>query len=118
MYCTTICLEFWNAGVGLQHCFLGLPSSVFIAIKRSLPDSMGSKVKLDLLLLFFNSYFYFIGMILQGISYDKILDQVRESAGASRAALLERKDIENIFSQFGLNQEQMHLKTALAYVCL
>ena len=46
-------------------------------------------------------------MILQGISYDKILDQVRDSAGTSRAALLEKKDIENIVSQFGLNQEHM-----------
>lgn len=51
--------------------------------------------------------FHFTAMILQGISYDKILDQVRESAGTNRAALLERKDIENIVSQFGLNQEHM-----------
>ena len=55
----------------------------------------------------FELFFCFTGMILQGISYDKILDQVRDSAGTSRAALIDRKDLMNIVAQFGLNQEHM-----------
>ncbi|XP_050724543.1 uncharacterized protein LOC127002517 isoform X2 [Eriocheir sinensis] len=45
------------------------------------------------------------GMILRGVSHEHILEQVRKSAGESRAAILESQDIKNIVTQFGLKQE-------------
>lgn len=44
-------------------------------------------------------------MILRGVSHEHILEQVRKSAGESRAAILESQDIKNIVTQFGLKQE-------------
>lgn len=46
-------------------------------------------------------------MIVQGVAKEKILDQVRESGGGNRAALLELKDIENIMDQYGLKHQFM-----------
>lgn len=57
-------------------------------------------------------------MILQGISHNKILDRVQESAGSNEAALLERKDTENTVSQFGLTQEHIQHPEDSMNVCL
>ncbi|KAK3886174.1 hypothetical protein Pcinc_009675 [Petrolisthes cinctipes] len=46
------------------------------------------------------------GMITQGISYNKILDRVRETSGGSRASILEKQDILNVARDYGLHQIQ------------
>ena len=43
-------------------------------------------------------------MILQGISFDKILDRVRETSAGRRACLLEKQDIRNIAEHGGLDK--------------
>ena len=43
-------------------------------------------------------------MIIQGLSYDKILDRVRETCGTSRALLLDKQDIHNIANEYGVTQ--------------
>lgn len=45
-------------------------------------------------------------MITQGVSFDKILDQVRETSGRNRSSILERGDIQNIARDYGLQQIQ------------
>ncbi|KAK3881797.1 hypothetical protein Pcinc_013793 [Petrolisthes cinctipes] len=45
-------------------------------------------------------------MITQGISYNKILDRVRETSGGSRASILEKQDILNVARDYGLHQIQ------------
>ncbi|KAK3895837.1 hypothetical protein Pcinc_000452 [Petrolisthes cinctipes] len=47
-----------------------------------------------------------VGMITQGISYNKILDRVRETSGGSRASILEKQDILNVARDYGLHQIQ------------
>lgn len=49
------------------------------------------------------------GKLLKGIPYDRILDDVRDSASKiSRDHLLTKKDIENIEKCFGINNNQQH----------
>ncbi|KAK3891442.1 hypothetical protein Pcinc_004663 [Petrolisthes cinctipes] len=47
-----------------------------------------------------------VGMITQGISYNKILDRVQETSGGSRASILEKQDILNVARDYGLHQIQ------------
>ncbi|KAK3871629.1 hypothetical protein Pcinc_023249 [Petrolisthes cinctipes] len=47
-----------------------------------------------------------VGMITQGISYNKVLDRVRETSGGSRASILEKQDILNVARDYGLHQIQ------------
>ncbi|KAK3872281.1 hypothetical protein Pcinc_022631 [Petrolisthes cinctipes] len=47
-----------------------------------------------------------VGMITQGISYNKILDRVRETSGGSRASILEKQDILDVARDYGLHQIQ------------
>ena len=52
-------------------------------------------------------------MIMQGISYDKILDRVRETSAGKRTCLLEKQDIRNIAEQGGLDKtHRMHKEDA------
>lgn len=52
-------------------------------------------------------YYYFLtGLITQDISYNKILDRVRNTAGGGRASILEKQDILNIAREYGLHQIQ------------
>ena len=52
-------------------------------------------------------------MIMQGISYDKILDRVRETSAGKRACLLEKQDIRNIAEQGGLDKtHRLHKEDA------
>ncbi|KAK4295181.1 hypothetical protein Pmani_032237 [Petrolisthes manimaculis] len=46
------------------------------------------------------------GMITQGIERYKILEQVRKASGENRTSIVERKDIENIIAEYGLNESQ------------
>ncbi|KAK3866962.1 hypothetical protein Pcinc_027538 [Petrolisthes cinctipes] len=46
------------------------------------------------------------GMITQGISYNKILDRVRETSGGSRASILKKQDILNVARDYGLHHIQ------------
>ncbi|KAK3891235.1 hypothetical protein Pcinc_004875 [Petrolisthes cinctipes] len=66
---------------------LGSPNLVHMVLPRSEKDKIA-------------------GMITQGIERYKILEQVRKASGENRTSIMERKDIENIIAEYGLNESQ------------
>ena len=70
----------------------------------------GHSLTLDFLRLQKNDRYHIAANLSQGVTFERILDDIRESIGESvgRVHLTTRKDIQNIERAFGLRQSKRH----------
>ena len=53
------------------------------------------------------------GKLMQGVTLEHVLDDIRDNTTADRRSLVERKDLHNIMRSFGLDKvEQLHVDDA------